>query len=99
MSSAFEDLANGNFQNGLLKLSQCTQWQDELNTLDGPFYIGFPGKKGWGEGLLIASLLKRHAAATHNKIEGVAHKSVCSILEGDGSFLLKQISEDQDFRS
>lgn len=84
--NAFNELAEGHFKTGLDQLSDTDGWRDTLNTLDGPFYLGFPDAPGWGEGLLVASLLKRHAVAEKSTIEVVASKQVHSVLQHDGAF-------------
>lgn len=98
MSGAFQDFASGKFREGLAKLDACEYWRDGRTDLDGPFYLGFPQKSGWGEGLLIASLLKRHCKYHGRRVNAFAHKSVCSILANDASFEVLGL-EDQDFRS
>ena len=98
MSAAFQDFAVGKFQEGLAKLDACDHWHDDRVDLDGPFYLGFPQKAGWGEGLLIASLLKRHCEFYGRRIKAFAHTSLCSILADDPSFEMFGLA-DQDFRS
>jgi hypothetical protein len=51
VNEAFRDLAQGNLQSGLHKLAEDEQWKDDVTTLDGAFYLGFPalraGEKGF----------------------------------------------------
>src|SRR4051794_15473535 len=98
MSGAFKDFAVGKFQEGLVKLDACESWRDGRADLHGPFYLGFPRKPGWGEGLLIASLLKRHCEFYGTPIEVFAHESVCTILKDDGLIKAHNL-EHEDFRS
>jgi hypothetical protein len=69
MGGAFQDFAGGKFHEGLAKLDACEYWHDDHTNLDGPFYLGFPRKSGWGEGLLLASLLKRHCEVSGRSIK------------------------------
>ncbi|WP_250481781.1 hypothetical protein [Caballeronia sp. NCTM5] len=82
----FQLLAEGSFERGLELLNRCSSWQDFDESLDGPFFLGFPGKSGWGEALLLASLLKRHADHTSKRICVHAAPAVCSILQQDSAF-------------
>jgi len=88
MRAAFEELAEGNFDSGLARLNKDNRWHDASDDLNGPFCLSFPGARGWGEELLAASLLKRHAAnlAHGNGIQVFAHRAVCSILRNDSAF-------------
>ncbi len=52
MKDAFKDLAEGDFEDGLSKLNQNDKWRDHDDSLDGPFYLGFPCVPRWGESLL-----------------------------------------------
>jgi hypothetical protein len=63
MEPGFIELSKGNFASGLKLLNQDDQWHDDNNDLQGPFRLGFPRAQGWGEDLLVASLLKRSANA------------------------------------
>ncbi len=99
MSDAFKDLAEGDFENGLGKLYDDDQWCDDIERLDGPFYLGFPGAPGWGEGLLLASLLKRHAADTEKQIKVFAQEPVCSILKQDHAFCVRPAENIDQARS
>jgi hypothetical protein len=99
MNGAFKDLSLGKFESGLGKLKQCSLWRDDIEPLDGPFYLGFPGKEGWGEGLLIASLLKRHAANCQKPISVFARPQVCAILKDDDAFNVHTTDNSDDFRS
>jgi hypothetical protein len=98
MESAFELLSRGDFRAGLHKLSTCPDWRDKAETLDGPFYLGFPGKPGWGEGLLIASLLKRYASYSKKQISCYAHEQLRSILREDPAFSV-ECAQSNKFRS
>lgn len=86
MGQAFECLAQGMFQQGLAKLRMDSAWADDDESLRGPFYLGFPRKSGWGEGLFLASLLKRHAAGRHPPVRVYAVEQVCSIIRDDPVF-------------
>jgi len=83
---AFEALAAGNFEEGISLLGQDEPWKDTKTDLNGPFYLGFPGASGWGEGLLVASLLKRNAVHTQTAVPVFAVPEICSILRKDASF-------------
>jgi len=90
LPTAFELLAKGSFQRGLDQLALDDRWNDLSETLDGPFYLGFPHDPGgWGEGLLLASLLKRHAVRSRRSISVCAAPHVCSILKHDAAFSIK----------
>src|SRR5437899_8084226 len=83
MNLAFRHLALGDFEIGLSKLNKGRKWRDDRLDLDGPFRLGFPQAPGWGEELLVASLLKRYAAASNSLIAAFGSWQVCSILKGD----------------
>lgn len=93
MTSAFSELAAGNFKDGLESLGEDPCWRDSDNSLDGPFYLGFPGRSGWGEGLLIASLLKRYAVDSQKTIEALANQQVFSILKHDDAFQVHSMND------
>jgi len=97
MNPGFRDLAEGAFESGLARLDKDPEWHDDRVDLDGPFRLGFPRAQGWGEELLVASLLKRHAGASENPVEVFASAQVCSILEHDSAFLPK-IRRDMEGR-
>jgi len=84
--NAFQDLATGNFEAGLRSLSADPHWRDSSSTLDGLFDLRIPGAAGWGEGLLLASLLKRHAVQVQRPAEVLVVPQVLSILESDAAF-------------
>ncbi|MBE0426375.1 MAG: hypothetical protein IBX72_06985 [Nitrospirae bacterium] len=86
MNDAFRELANGHFESGLDKLNQDPQWHDDRTDLKGPFFLGFPGARGWGEELLVASLLKREAVNLGFPVKVYADWQVCSILKKDPVF-------------
>jgi hypothetical protein len=85
---AFQELAKGDFESGLAKLNQHSGWHDDRTDLRGPFGLRSPGAKGWGEGLLVASLLmlKRDAANLGVPVKVFADWQVCSILKQDPVF-------------
>jgi len=93
MNAGFRDLAAGDFESGLAKLDADSNWHDDRLDLEGPFRLGFPGAQGWGEELLVASLLKRHADASKAAAQVFACEHVCSILKHDPAFL-PQVCED-----
>lgn len=93
MTSAFSELAAGNFKDGLEKLGEDPCWRDSDNSLDGLFFLGFPGCQGWGEGLLIASLLKRYAVDSQKTIEVLANQQVFSILKHDDAFQVHSMND------
>jgi hypothetical protein len=93
MNAGFRDLAAGAFENGLAQLDADPEWHDDRLDLEGPFRLGFPRAQGWGEELLAASLLKRHADASRAAVQVFASKQVCSILKQDQAFL-PQLRED-----
>lgn len=99
MNQAFAKLANGDFQEGLTELNGDCQWHDDRDTLDGPFCLGFPHVSGWGEGLLTASLLKRHAVASNQQIAVFARPQVCSILKHDQAFFVESVAHSNEYRS
>jgi len=99
VDAALGDLAKGNFESGLARLNQDPKWHDEGGDLDGPFELAFPGVEGWGEALLTASLLKRHAANLPHAIEVFANKQVRSILANDSSFNVNSDQSDHEARS
>ena len=99
MKDAIKDLAEGNFGDGLCKLNQNNQWCDEKKTLDGPFYLGFPCAPGWGEGLLLASLLKRYATYFEKQIDVFAQEQVRSILKQDRAFNVQPAEDIKQARS
>jgi hypothetical protein len=99
VNEAFRDLAQENFQSGLHKLAGDEQWRDDVTTLDGAFYLGFPSAQGWGEGVLIASLLKRYAASSNKTIEVVSQPEVCSILNNDPAFRAERVGNFCQARS
>lgn len=86
MKEAFQEFADGQFELGLDKLNKDPQWHDDRTDLEGPFYLGFPGVKGWGEGLFVASLLKREACNLVSPIKVFADCQVCYILKKDPVF-------------
>ena len=89
MNPGFRDLGEGAFESGLARLDKDPEWRDDRVDLDGPFRLRFPQAQGWGEELLVASLLKRYAGASKNPVEVFASAQVCSILEHDSAFLPK----------
>jgi len=86
MKKAFQEFADGQFELGLDKLNKDPQWRDDRKDLEGPFYLGFPGVEGWGEGLFVASLLKREACNLVSPIKVFADCQVCYILKKDPVF-------------
>ena len=86
MEVAFRELANGHFESGLAKLNQDPRWHDDCTDLIGPFRLGFPGARGWGEDLLMASLLKREAVNLAMPVKVFADWQVCAILKQDPVF-------------
>jgi hypothetical protein len=64
MNAGFRDLAAGAFESGFAKLDEDPEWHDDRVDLEGPFRLSFPRAQGWGEELLVASLLKRHAGTS-----------------------------------
>jgi hypothetical protein len=99
VNEAFRDLAQGIFRSGLHKLAGDEQWKDDVTTFDGAFYLGFPGAQGWGEGVLTASLLKRHAASSNKTIEVFSQPEVCSILNNDPAFHAESVEDFGQARS
>lgn len=80
MNFGFADLASGKVKSGLSKLDEYPNLHDDLEDLDGPFRLGFPQVQGWGEELLVASLLKRHVDTSEARALVFASCQVCSIL-------------------
>jgi hypothetical protein len=93
MNPGYRDLAAGAFDSGLAKLDGAPEWHDDRTDLNGPFRLSFPRAQGWGEGLLVASLLKRHAAKSAASVKVFAKWQVCSILKHD-SVYDAQLCED-----
>jgi hypothetical protein len=90
MNSGFADFAAGSFESGLSKLNEDPLWHDECTDLSGPFRLGIPGAQGWGEDLLVASLLKRNASVAPVKV--ITDGPVCHLLKRDTAF--QPIEED-----
>lgn len=90
MNTGFRNLAAGAFKSGFAQLDVDPEWRDDRQDLEGPFRLGFPSAQGWGEELLVASLLKRHADASRVAVPVIASKQVCSILQHDLAFLPEQ---------
>lgn len=99
MNPGFQHLATGMFQIGLAKLDADPEWHDDRPDLEGPFRLSFPRAQGWGEELLVASLLKRHADASKAVVQVIASEQVCSILKHDPAFLPKLRESDKEGRS
>lgn len=99
MNPGFRDLAAGAFESGLAKLDADPEWHDDRLDLEGPFRLGFPRAQGWGEELLVASLLKRHADASKATVQVFASEQVCSILKHDPAFLPQLREDDRKGRS
>jgi hypothetical protein len=72
---------------------------ETLHGRSRPFYLGFPANPGWGEGLLIASLLKRYATRNDRRISVFARKEICMVLQHDRAFQLHPIVKGDHFRS
>jgi hypothetical protein len=99
MNPGFQDLATGKFRIGLDQLNADLKWHDDRLDLEGPFRLGFPGAQGWGEELLVASLLKRHADASKAPARVFASEQVCAILKHDPAFLPQFRKDDTASRS
>ncbi len=99
MNVGFQELAAGEIERGLAKLNKDSEWRDDRTDLDGPFRLGFPGAQGWGEDLLVASLLKRNAATSKEPVKVFADWQVCSILKHDSSFRAQLCGDDAWGRS
>jgi hypothetical protein len=98
MEPAFAELAKGNFAPGLKLLDQDDQWYDDNNDLQGPFRLGFPGAQGWGEDLLVASLLRRSGEEKHPIKVFSKYWQVCSILNQDPALDPAESKNDKDGR-
>ncbi len=98
MNAGFRDLASGAFESGLAKLDKDPEWHDDRVDLRGPFRLSFPRAQGWGEELLVASLLKRHAGTSKIPVQVFACAQVCSILKHDLAFLPKLRRDDNEGR-
>ena len=85
VKKAFQKLANGEFDDGLKELNQDL-WKDDRTDLAGPFCLGFPFVQGWGEELLVASLLKRYSLDLGMPVKVFASCQVYSILKQDSAF-------------
>ena len=99
VSTAFQDLANGDFKGGLAKLDKDPNWHDDRKDLNGPFCLGFPQAQGWGEDLLIASLLRRCADTSKTPVKVFADWQVCSILKHEKHLHTQQLRNDTVVRS
>lgn len=86
MNAGFRDLAAGAFVAGLAKLNEAPEWHDDNVDLDGPFRLSFPATRGWGEDLLVASLLKRYAVKSGAPAKVFSNWQVCSILKHDSVY-------------
>jgi hypothetical protein len=82
----FKKFVEGQFEYGLSLLNKDPNWFDDRDSLDGPFFLGFPNEAGWGEALLLASLLKRHAEVAGSAVKIFANQPVCSILHHEAKF-------------
>jgi hypothetical protein len=93
VKSAFRCFARGDFEEGLRRLDEHQLWHDSRLDLDGPFQLGFPGRavRGWGEELLVASLLKRCAIRSRSRITVGASSEVRSVLKDDTAFVLAEV--------
>jgi hypothetical protein len=98
MNPGLQDLATGKFQSGLARLDADPEWHDDRLDLGGPFRLRFPGAQGWGEELLVASLLKRHADASKASVNVFASEQVCVILRHDPAFLPHLRKDDKTGR-
>lgn len=99
MNPGFKDLAAGAFESGLARLDADSEWHDDQLDLAGPFRLGFPGAQGFGEELLVASLLKRHAHASRAPVEVAASEQSCHILRHDPAFRLRAQDDNRTTRS
>jgi hypothetical protein len=99
MHPGFRDLASGAFESGLAKLDKDPAWYDDRTDLDGPFRLSFPGARGWGEDLLVASLLKRSAAISKARVKVFANWQACSILKHDPVYQAEMLRDDTEGRS
>ena len=82
---AFTDFAEGRFEAGVQNLSESSWWHDDASALNGPFHLCFD-QPGFGESLLLASLLKRRTANIESPIAVHAECQARSILRHDGAF-------------
>ncbi|RPH75372.1 MAG: hypothetical protein EHM80_16335 [Nitrospiraceae bacterium] len=98
MNTGFRHLAAGAFEQGLAQLDADPEWHDDRLDLEGPFRLGFPRAQGWGEELLVASLLKRHADASEAAVRVFASEQVFSILKRDPAFLPQLCEGDETGR-
>jgi len=96
LSEELEHFVVGEFSKGLSKLRRKDVWKDGQSELNGPFDIRFPRAQGWGEQLLLASLLKRHAVNLNASIEVHCAPAVCSILSGDPAFNAFALNQGED---
>ena len=80
-------------------MNEAFRDKDDVTSLDGAFYLGFPGAQGWGEGVLTASLLKRYAASSNKTIEVFSQPEVCSILNNDPAFHAEGVGDFGQARS
>jgi hypothetical protein len=99
VKEAFKLLASGKFTEGMSLLSNSDAWRDDSSLEAGRFYLGFPRTAGWGEGLLVASLLKRHAVACGTQVKVFAQRQVCEILRDDDAFDIEEVGSFEQCRS
>lgn len=85
-SEAFSLLAAGDVDAGLKKLSEDRNWNCIENAL--PIFLGIPGAKGFGESLLLASIVKQVRAQAEKRVKIFASQEAASILYSDNKFAL-----------
>jgi hypothetical protein len=100
VTEGFADFTSGKFDSGLRKLARTPFWAETSENRHGPFFLGFPGVAGWGEGLLVACLLKRLPRHEGQIIVASAPKQLCEVLKRDSAFGLNEASRiDEKMRS
>ena len=97
-TKAFTQFAKGDFHKGLTELQADCLWRDKDESLDGPFFLGLPRRTGWGEALLLASLLRRRAAARNEQLRVFAEESACAILSEDPLFCPTAVESYEEAR-
>ena len=99
MNKAFEHFSSCEFEEGLAGLEKDSRWRDPRLDLAGPFSLCVPGAKGWGEQLMLASLIKRHACSSKTVTEVFVAESVRWILKHETGIRPQALVDSRNTRS